>query len=477
MSVSSKKTVSGILWSAVDRFGNVLLQFIVNLVLARLLTPEDYGCVGMLAIFIAVSQTLIDGGFCSALIQKQDVTSKDYSTIFYWNIAFSGMLYAFLYFIAPAVAEFFNTPVLCEVLRVLGIVLIVSSFGLVQRVQLRKQLKIKQLALVNIISLVVASVVAIRLAFLGYGVWALVALQVVNNLIASVVFWFITKWKPMLYFSIEKLKGLFSFGGYLLAASILQEFSKNIQGVIIGHKFSAMEMGLYSQAKKLEEVSCSTFAQVIVQVMFPVYSELQNDIVRLREMLKNNISLIAFAIFPIMVVLIIVAGDLIPFLLGDKWQPVVPYFQVLCIGGFFTCLQNVNFYAVAAIGKSDTLFRWSFYKWGMLIAMLLVGMNWGIYGVLVSMVLSEFNIYMVNALLVKKYLKMPLRGQLVACVPSLLISLLAGGVIVAICHFIAVNFIVNIIFFLIIYISSAYLCKFAVLKDMQKMLKGIFNKL
>ena len=127
MSVSSKKTVSGILWSAVDRFGNVLLQFIVNLVLARLLTPEDYGCVGMLAIFIAVSQTLIDGGFCSALIQKQDVTSKDYSTIFYWNIAFSGMLYALLYFIAPAVAEFFNTPVLCEVLRVLGIVLIVRS--------------------------------------------------------------------------------------------------------------------------------------------------------------------------------------------------------------------------------------------------------------------------------------------------------------------------------------------------------------
>lgn len=477
MSVSSKKTVSGILWSAVDRFGNVLLQFIVNLVLARLLTPEDYGCVGMLAIFIAVSQTLIDGGFCSALIQKQDVTSKDYSTIFYWNIAFSGILYALLYAIAPAVSQFFNTPILCDVLRALGIVLIVSSFGLVQRVQLRKQLKIKQLALVNIISLVVASAASIRMAFLGYGVWALVALQVVNNLIASVVFWFITKWKPMLYFSLEKLKGLFSFGGYLLVASILQEFSKNVQGVIIGHKFSALEMGLYSQAKKLEEVSCSTFAQVIVQVMFPVYSELQSDIARLREMLKNNISLIAFAIFPIMVVLIIVAEDLIPFLLGDKWVPVVPYFQVLCIGGFFTCLQNVNFYAVAAIGKSDTLFRWSFYKWGMLLVMLLVGMYWGIYGVLVSMVLSEFNIYMVNALLVKKYVKMPLRTQLLACMPSLAISLLAGASIVALCHFIQVNFILNIIFFLIIYISSAYLCKFAVLKDMQKMLKGIFNKL
>lgn len=477
MSVSSKKTTSGILWSAVDRFGNVLLQFIVNLVLARLLTPEDYGCVGMLAIFIAVSQTLIDGGFCSALIQKQDVTSKDYSTIFYWNIAFSGILYALLYLIAPTISVFFHTPILSDVLRALGLVLIVSSLGLVQRVQLRKQLKIKQLALVNMVSLILASIVSIRMAFMGYGVWALVALQVMNNLIASVVFWFVTKWKPMFYFSIKKLKRLFSFGGYLLAASILQEFSKNIQGVIIGHKFSALEMGLYSQAKKLEEVSCSTFAQVIVQVMFPVYSELQNDIARLREMLKNNISLIAFAIFPIMVVLIIIAGDLIPFLLGDKWLPVVPYFQVLCLGGFFTCLQNVNFYAVAAIGKSDTLFRWSFYKWGMLLAMLLVGMYWGIYGVLVSMVLSEFNIYMVNALLVKKYLKMPLRVQLVACLPAFAVSLLAGVILVVTNYYLPLNFAINLIFFYIIYLSSAYLCNFAELKDLQRLLKGVLNKL
>lgn len=385
------------MWSAVDRFGNVLLQFLLNLVLARLLTPEDYGCVGMLAIFIAVSQTLIDGGFCSALIQKQDVTSKDYSTIFYWNIAFSGILYAILYAISPAVSEFFNMPILCEVLRTLGLVLPVSSLGLVQRVQLRKQLKIKQLAVVNISSLVISAIISIRMAFMGYGVWSLVALQIFNNLIASVVFWFITKWKPMLYFSVAKLKSLFSFGGYLLAASILQEFSKNMQGVIIGHKFSALEMGLYSQAKKLEEVACSTFAQVIVQVMFPVYSEIQDNLEKLRGMLRDNIRLIAFAIFPIMVVLVIVAEDLIPFLLGDKWLPVVPYFQVLCLGGFFTCLQNVNFYAVAAIGKSDTLFRWSFYKWGMLIFLLLAGVYWGIYGVLLSMVLSEFNIFMVNA--------------------------------------------------------------------------------
>lgn len=477
MSASSSKTVSGILWSAVDRFGNVLLQFLLNLVLARLLTPEDYGCVGMLAIFIAVSQTLIDGGFCSALIQKQDVTSKDYSTIFYWNIAFSGILYAILYAISPAVSEFFNMPILCEVLRTLGLVLPVSSLGLVQRVQLRKQLKIKQLAVVNISSLVISAIISIRMAFMGYGVWSLVALQIFNNLIASVVFWFITKWKPMLYFSVAKLKSLFSFGGYLLAASILQEFSKNMQGVIIGHKFSALEMGLYSQAKKLEEVACSTFAQVIVQVMFPVYSEIQDNLEKLRGMLRDNIRLIAFAIFPIMVVLVIVAEDLIPFLLGDKWLPVVPYFQVLCLGGFFTCLQNVNFYAVAAIGKSDTLFRWSFYKWGMLIFLLLAGVHWGIYGVLLSVVLSEFNIFMVNALLVKKYLKMPLSTQLLACLPSLLISMLAGAAIAVAGYYVEIHFLFRVIFFFIIYFSSAYLCNFAVLKDLRRIRKSIFNKI
>lgn len=477
MSASSSKTVSGILWSAVDRFGNVLLQFVVNLVLARLLTPEDYGCIGMLAIFIAVSQTLIDGGFCSALIQKQDVTSKDYSTIFYWNIAFSGILYALLYAMAPAVSNFFHMPILRDVLRVLGLVLPVSSLGIVQRVQLRKQLKIKQLALVNISSLVISAIISIRMAFIGYGVWSLVALQVLNNLIASVVFWFITKWKPLWYFSVTKLKGLFSFGGYLLAASILQEFSKNVQGVIIGHNFSAMEMGLYSQAKKLEEVACSTFTHIIVQVMFPVYSEFQNEMERLRLELKNNIRLISFVIFPIMSILIVIANDLIPFLFGDGWDSVVPYFKILCIGGFFTCLQNVNFYAVAAIGKSDTLFRWSFYKWGLLIVLLFVGVYWGIYGVLVSMVLSELNIFMVNALLVRKHVKLPFMAQIRACLPVLAISMFAGVVVVVVNYCFPLNFAINIIFFFIIYLSLAYLSNFAELKDLQRMLKGVFNKL
>lgn len=476
MSANTSKAVTGILWSAVDRFGNVLLQFIVNLVLARLLMPEDYGLVGMLAIFISVSQTLIDGGFCSALIQKQNVTSKDYSTIFYWNIAFAVLLYAILYSIAPSVSKFFHEPVLCEVLRALGIVIVLSSLGLVQRTQLRKQLKIKQLALVNITSLTISAMISIRLAFMGYGVWCLVALQVINNLVASVVFWYITRWRPMLYFSFKKLKELFSFGGYLLAASILQEVSKNMQGVIIGHKFSSMEMGLYAQAKKLEEVACSTFAHVIVQVMFPVYSEIQDDIVKLRNVLRGNIRLIAFLIFPIMVLLIIIAGDLIPFLLGDKWIPVVPYFQVLCLGGFFTCLQNVNFFAVAAIGKSDTLFRWSFYKWGMLIVLLFVGVYWGIYGVLLSMVLSEFNIFMVNALLVSKYLKLPLRIQLVACLPAFAVSLLAGIIVIVINYYVPLNFAINIIFFFIIYISSAYLCNFVELKESQRIINKLFKK-
>lgn len=471
MSASSSKTVSGILWSAVDRFGNVLLQFVVNLVLARLLTPEDYGCIGMLAIFIAVSQTLIDGGFCSALIQKQDVTSKDYSTIFYWNIAFSGILYALLYAMAPAVSNFFYMPILRDVLRVLGLVLPVSSLGIVQRVQLRKQLKIKQLALVNISSLVISAIISIRMAFIGYGVWSLVALQVLNNLIASVVFWFITKWKPLWYFSVTKLKGLFSFGGYLLAASILQEFSKNVQGVIIGHNFSAMEMGLYSQAKKLEEVACSTFTHIIVQVMFPVYSEFQNEMERLRLELKNNIRLISFVIFPIMSILIVIANDLIPFLFGDGWDSVVPYFKILCIGGFFTCLQNVNFFAVAALGYSNTLFKWSFYKWGLLLLLLFIGINWGMYGVLYSMVLSEFNIFMVNAYLVSKYLKLSMVSQILVCMPSLVLSFVLSLAFLVITNYIEIHFILQTIIYIIVYFISAFLCKFAAVKNFRKILK------
>lgn len=414
------KAASGAIWASIDRFGFMALQFGVNLILARLLTPADFGIIGMLAIFIAVSQVLIDGGFGSALIQKKNPTQTDYSTIFYWNIGFSLILYAILFLCSPFVARYFSMPILSDVLRAIGLNLIISSIMAIQMTRLRKELAFKKIAITNISSYVIGAIVAIFMAYHGFGVWCLVTMQLLSSLMSITILWFVTHWHPSLCFSKTTMRELFSFGGYIMAAGLLQEFCKNLQGIIIGKKFSATQMGYYSQAHKLDQVSSYSIPQVIVQVMYPVYSSIQDDRKKLIDILSMNIRVISFLIFPLMGLLILIAEPLITWLYGDKWLPSVPYFQILCVGGFFVCLQNINFYAVAAIGKSKTLFYWSFYKWGFLLCALLIGMNFGMYGILWGMVLSSINIYIVNASLVAKHVGLPILKQLLYLFPILI---------------------------------------------------------
>lgn len=469
------KALSGTIWATIDRFGIMALQFIVNLILARLLTPADYGCIGMLAIFIIVSQVLIDGGFGSALIQKREPTQEDYSTIFFWNLFFAIALYVILFFASPWIALFFKIPLLKDVLRVLGCILIINSFSIVQNNRLRKQLALKKLACINIGALVVASCIAIILAYSGFGVWSLVVMQLLNASMFTILIWMFEKWRPSLCFSLRAMKELFHFGGYLLAANILQEVCRNLQGLIIGRKFSSTEMGLYSQAKKLDDVTSLTLPNIIVQVMFPIYSQLQNDKRKMGDTLRMNVRLITFVTFPLLILLIIVAHPLILFLYGSKWEATVPYFQVLCVGGLFACLQNINYYAIASLGQSRTLFRWSFYKWGALLVLLLVGAKWGMYGILWGMVLSALNIYLVNAGLVAKHLHYSVLGQIRDILPvgGLAVS---AAIVTSICiHFYSMHFLFQILLYFLIYLGTFSLLDVKVKADVANIMRIIFR--
>lgn len=412
------KAASGAVWASIDRFGSMVLQFVVNLILARLLLPEDFGAIGMLAIFIAVSQVLIDGGFGSALIQKKHPTQADYSTIFFWNVGFSTFLYLALFLLAPIIADFFSMPILNWVLRGIGLTLIINSVFGIQRLRLQKRLEFKKIAISNLCSYIAGASIAIIMAYHGGGVWSLVAMQIFYGLMFIIVLWIITRWHPNVCFSIQSMKELFGFGGFMLAAGLLQEICKNLQGIIIGRKFSATQMGYYSQAYKLDQITSYSIPQVIVQVMYPVYSSIQDNRQRLIEILLMNIRVISFLIFPIIALLILVAEPLIVWLYGEKWLPCVPYFQILCVGGFFICLQNVNFYAVAAVGKSKQLFYWSFYKWGFLLTALLIGMNLGMNGILWGMAISNMNIFFVNSALVQSFVGLSILRQLRCLLPS-----------------------------------------------------------
>ena len=466
------KAAVGTVWASLDRFTCMGLQFVINLILARLLTPGDFGAVGMLAIFVAVSNVLVDGGFTSALIQRKNTSQLDWSTVFYWNLSLSMAIYAVIFFSAPAVARFFHMPVLCGVLRGVGITIILGALMSVQLTRLRKRFAFRTIAIANILSYIFSGIVAISLALAGAGVWCLVIMQLVQLGTVLVIFGVITRWLPSPGFSFTALRSLFGYGGYLLAAGLLQEAAKNLQGLIIGRRFSDVTMGYYSQASKLDRITSYSLPQVIVQVMFPLFSALQSDPRALSGKLLQGVGIIAFLIFPMMSLLILTAPGLISLLYGEKWLPAVPYFRILCVAGLFACLQNINYYAVAARGKSRVLFLWSLWKWGFLLLAILAGVEiGGMYGILWGMVLSEVNIYIVNASLAARYASLPLGRQLKALLPIMSCAVIAFVVSGLVLPYAGV--IISALLLPLLYIGVARLLRLRALSQSVAMIKHI----
>lgn len=469
------KAAKGAIWATIDRFGSMGIQFTVNLILARLLLPEDFGIIGMLAIFIAVSQTLIDGGFGSALIQKKNPTQTDYSTIFFWNLIFSAFLYIALYLLSPLIAEFYSMPKLTAVLRVISLSLIITGIFAIQRTRLQKILAFRTIAFVNLLSYTLAAIIAIVMAYRSFGVWSLVSMQLSYGIISVILVGIITHWTPNLCFSKSTIKELFGFGGYIMAANILQTICQNLQGIIIGKRFSATQMGYFSQAYKLDQITSYSIPQVIVQVMYPVYSSIQDDKERLNNMVLMNMRVIAFLVYPILATLILIAEPLIEFMYGQKWLSSAPYFKVLCVGGFFVCLQNLNFYAVAAVGKSKSLFEWSFYKWGFLLAALLIGMNFGMYGILWGMVASAFNIFITNAYLVSRHTSLSVVLQLRNIIPIFVLMSICLFVGACVQYWLAIPFLSASVV-LINYLILALIFNMRALEETKKLIFKITSR-
>lgn len=459
-----KKTVSGMIWSALQRFGTMGISFVSNIVLARLLTPDDYGCIGMLAIFITVSNTFVDGGFGSALIQKKEPTQKDYSTIFWLNLFMSVVIYGILYISAPAVSRFYNIPLLSSVLRVQGIVLIINALNIVQTNQLRKSINFKRLAVIYIASQIVGAVCAIVLAYMGWGVWALVAQQIIASSITSVILWVMNRWLPQLCFSFDSFKQLFSFGGFILASNLINTFCNNVQGLLIGKFFNPAILGYYTQAYKLEDVASHSISSVVDQVAYPVFSKVQSDNDGLKNVIYRLISSIAYVTFPMMLILVLIAEPLIGLLYGEKWLPSVPYFQIICIGGIAVCLQGVTYLAIASIGKSKELFLWTIIKRGLGMILLIAGMVlFGMNGLLWGFVLSCWSVTFINAYLVSKYIKYGLWQQIKDVLPIILISSMVFIITLVIANKLTLGGYMYIVLVLLIYISM-YLLLSSVVK-------------
>lgn len=453
------KAVNGVAWTFIQRFMSIFIQFISNIVLARLLTPDDYGCIGMLSIFMLLSATIIDGGFSSALIQKKRPTEEDYSTIFFWNVGLSIFVYSVLYICAPIIAKFYHIELLCPILRIQGIVLIINALQSIHTNQLSKQFKFKKISIVTLTSSVISLTVTIIMAYNGYGVWSLVVQHILMSSIPTIVYWLTNRWKPLFVFSIKSFKELFSFGFYMFLTSLASTFGKNIQGLLIGRLYDASQMGYYSKAHRTEMLASTSISQVISQVSYPLYAELQNNRDILVRTIKKLTLSVSYLTFPMMFLLILLAKPIFIFLYSDKWLPSVPFFQILCIAGLAICLQSVNSQAIAAIGKSKAMFIWSFIKQSIGILFMIIGLYfYGMKGLMIGMVMKSWLIYIINASLVSQYIGYKLWRQIIDIIPILLLSIIAFGMSFYISGLIETSLYVDACMKLVIFVSIYMIC-------------------
>lgn len=476
------KAVDGVLWTSIQRFSQVFVSFISGIVLARLLDPEDYGCIGMLSIFMLISATFIDGGFASALIQKKRPTQEDYCTVFFWNLGLSVVIYLILFLCAPLIAEFYHVPLLCNVLRVQGLVLIINALQTVLSNQLNKQFRFKKIAITLISTSIISLIVTIWLAYLGWGVWALVVQNILVALIPTLVYWTTNNWFPQLVFSIKSFKELFNFGFYMLLSSMVATIVNNIQGLLIGRIYNPVLMGYYSKAHSTEMLASTTISQVVSQVTYPLYSELQDGKDQMIVALKIITSLIAFVTFPLMFLLILLSKPLFILLYSDKWIQSVPYFQLLCLAGLAVCLQSANSQIIAAIGKSKVMFKWSLIKQFVGVSFVIIGLLlYGIKGMLIGMVMKSWLIYVVNAALVHKHVGYKLWAQLWDLAPLLITSIVAFGSTYLVGRFLFwgkyVDAMIELLLFASIYLGTSILFKIESLKYINSIVVTYFRKL
>ena len=413
-------------WTALQRYSTIFIQFVSGIILARLLTPYDYGCIGMLTIFMMLAQTFIDGGFGSALIQKKHPTQTDYSSIFWWNIAMAVVMYAILFVSAPAIARFYDIPLLSSVLRVQGVVLFIYAFNIIQQNQLRKKLNFKLLSIVTITTSLISLSVTIWMAYSGFGVWSLVAQNILTAAIPAIVFWVTVKWRPTFVFSAKSFKELFGFGFYMFLSNIINEFSQQVQGLLIGKVYNPAILGYYSKAKTTERLASTSISQVIMQVTYPLYAEVQDNKAMLGNMIKRITTTLAYISFPMMFILILCAEPLFVILYSDRWVQSVPYFQILCIAGLALCIQSVNTQSIAAIGKSRVMFNWTLIKRGVGLSCSVGGLFlFGMPGLLCGAIINTWFAYFINIGLVSKYIGYKWWLQLKHLAPIMCASVIA----------------------------------------------------
>lgn len=415
-----RKAFNGMKWSAIERFSAQGVQFVIQIVLARLLLPSDYGIIAMLTIFIAISQTFVNSGFSNALIRKLDRDENDYTTTFLFNIGIGVFFYLFLYLGSPLIASFYNTPLLAPITKLIGLSVLFNSLCIVQQAILTIRIDFKTQTYVSLFSVIFSGGIAIYLAYKGYGAWALAWQVVIAALLRSVLFWAFVGWKPKGHFSKKSFKSLFGFGSKLLASGLLDTVYKNIYLIVIGKLYSSQLLGFYAKAKDLSVYPASSITTIIQRVTYPVMSELQGDDERLRENYRKLLRLSAFMFFPLMLGLAAVADPFVRLLLTDKWEKCIFLLRILCFAMMWYPIHAINLNLLQVKGRSDLFLSLEIYKKIIMTVVLFATLPFGIVALCIGQIMNSLMALIINTYYTGKLIKVGFWSQMRDIFPILI---------------------------------------------------------
>lgn len=424
-----KNVFCNLIWRFAERCGAQLVAFIVSLVLARILSPEEYGTVALITVFTTVLQVFVDSGLGNALIQKKDADDLDFSTVFYINILFCAVLYALTFVAAPAISKFYNDMSMVPYIRVLGLTVLISGVKNVQQAYVSRHMLFKKFFFSTLGGTIAAGVIGVVMALYGLGIWALVAQQVINLAIDTIILWITVKWRPHLKFSFNRLKGLFTYGWKLLVSGLLDTVYNDLRQLIIGKLYSSSDLAYYNKAKQFPNLVVTNINTSIDSVLLPAMSNVQDDREHVKAMTRRSITTSIYIMAPMMMGMAFIGEPLISLLLTDKWLPSVPFLRIFCITYMFRPVQTANLNAIKAMGRSDLFLKLEILKKIVGLTLMLSTIHVSVMAMAYSLLVSNVASQIINSWPNKKLLNYGYVEQLKDFMPSVLLAVAMGGCI------------------------------------------------
>lgn len=423
------KTKKGFFWSTIERFSSQGIQFVFAILIARILTPEDYGIVAMPLIFLALAQVFIDSGFSNALVRKPDLREEDLSTAFYFNIMVGIVCYGVLFFASPWIADFYQTPILANLLKFTALSTLFNPLCAVQQAVLTKEIDFKSQAKVTVSAAIISGIVGLYLASTGFGVWALVFQQVSSSLIRTVALWIVSKWRPKTGWSRESFRYLWGYGSKIMGVGILDTVFNNIYPLVIGKFYTAKDLGDYTRAQQFVDLPINNVTGILQRVSFPVLSSIQNQDERLRANYLRMLRTTAFIMFPLMLGIAVLAKPLVLVFLGEKWLGCVLLLQILCVAKIWTPINAVNLNLLQVKGRSDIFLRLELIKKAIIVLTMIVTIPRGIVWMVSGTVFTTFIAFIINTLATKRLANVDLLMQVKEFIPTLAITLIMASIV------------------------------------------------